>query len=79
MTTSATRNENRLTDSDRTRIIEAIESAIHHNYGTWTWDGLPTLERIAWHAIGCDARDLRGSELLWIEHTCREFITECYA
>ena len=68
------READRLTDTDRAAIAAAIAAAIRHNDGTWTWAGMPTLERIAWHAIGCDARDLRGSELLWIEHECRRAI-----
>jgi hypothetical protein len=73
--TSAQRDENRLTDDDRermrVRVAEAVE--LHKAAATrrdWSpyWGDVPTYERLAYHALGCSAHDLRDSELREIEH-----------
>jgi HD superfamily phosphodiesterase len=73
MTTSATRNENRLTDSDRTRAREAIteyittrNNGVHpHERRYLIESGIEsdTVTRIMHRAIGCTEHDLRDSEL----------------
>jgi len=66
--TSATRNENRLSDTDRETIRSAQATQVS-NWRGWgsnwkaSYGDVPTLERIGYHAIGCDERDLRESEL----------------
>ena len=63
--TSAQRNENRLTDIDRAAITKRLREVIAgygRDYRANMVDALAH-NRIAWHAIGCDASDLRDSEL----------------
>ena len=59
--------ENRLTDSDRStitaRLAEVIQGySVLSQVSPWRSDA-PTLERVAAHAIGCSADDLRDSEM----------------
>lgn len=70
--TSASRNENRLEDTDRTAARCAVVEALGNWRREWArYDGrtLPradeqtALLRIAAHAIGCSLYDLRTSEL----------------
>lgn len=69
VSTSAQRDENRLTDEDRERIRSRIAETLAgwRSAATTAWnpEAVDTLalERIGWHAIGCDSRDLRDSEL----------------
>ena len=58
--------ENRLTDSDRDTITARLAEVVEGYGGPYrpTWADAPTLERIAVHAIGCSADDLRDRALL---------------
>lgn len=72
MSTSAQRDEDRLTDTDRATIRERLTETWH------SWNEhratpsevrvaeMLTLERLAAHSIGCTTDDLRGSERMWI-------------
>ena len=59
--------ENRLTDSDRStitaRLAEVIQGYSVLSQVSPTGSDAPTLERVAAHAIGCSADDLRDSEM----------------
>lgn len=61
---SATRDENRLTDHDRNAITARLDEVIA-GYGPYIagWSDVPTMERIAAHAVGCCHDDLRDSEM----------------
>lgn len=78
--TSAQRDENRLTDDDRERIrarlaqtIAAAEVAAVQHYRP-TWGDVEAFVRIARHAIGCTAQDLRASELAEIHRTVTDHL-----
>lgn len=62
----------RLTDEDRDKIRARIGETIAELRRPATWADVPALERIAAHAIGCNAYDLRTVELEWIADTVRE-------
>lgn len=58
---------NRLSDSDRAVIRDRIASTVFHysdhcDY-VGKWSDVPTVSRVAYHAIGCTEYDLRESEL----------------
>ena len=61
--------DNRLTDSDRSTITARLaETAAKYRHpsslpNTPRWSDVPTMERVAAHAIGCSADDLRDSEM----------------
>ncbi len=66
MSTSASRNENRLTAEDRERMVQGINATMNG----WPRGFIPrpgsdtiVLERVAAHSIGCSSLDLRDSEL----------------
>jgi hypothetical protein len=64
--TSAQRDENRLTDDDLERMAAAVTTFARQTPTMGTGERYTTAERIAHRAIGCDERDLRDSELLAI-------------
>lgn len=61
----------RLTDEDRRRITSRIVETVAELRRPVTWADVPALERIAQHAIGCNAYDLRVVELEWINEQVR--------
>ena len=79
---------NRLTEEDRARIAEAIRDQIERwdigarqHYGAGASYAVQpadrdTLERAAWHSIGCGSADLRDSELAEIAETVRGIVAE---
>lgn len=65
--TSAARDENRFTESDRATIRARMDETFDNwsRPGPYTpvWADVETMQRIACHAIGCTEADLRASEL----------------
>lgn len=77
MSTSAARNENRLTDADR----KLIDGCLTDMVGSWPRTYKPTIgadaltmTRRAAYAIGCSLDDLRDSEVAEITVTVHAFI-----
>lgn len=70
-------DENRLTSEDRALIVGRMREVLA-KFGVRdyrpTWADVPTFERLGWHAIGCDDRDLRQSELDEIRATACEVL-----
>lgn len=62
--TSAQRDENRLTPADLAAMAAAVTDFARRTPTMGTGERYTTAERIAHRAIGCDERDLRASELL---------------
>lgn len=62
--TSAQRDENRLTPADLATMAAAVEEFARQTPTMGTGERFTTAERIAHRAIGCDERDLRASEIL---------------
>jgi hypothetical protein len=63
-TTSAQRDENRLTADDMATMAAAVEQFARQTPTMGTGERYTTAERIAHRAIGCDERALRPSEIL---------------
>ena len=66
MTTSAARDENRLTATDRERIaarLAELRDEWRINGHTYRPADAAVVERVGAHAIGCATHDLRDSEL----------------
>ncbi len=78
MSTSAARNENRLTDDDRARIDATltvyIRPLIHNGYKPAIGSDSLAMQRLAAHSIGCSLDDLRDSEVDEITVTVYAFI-----
>lgn len=62
---------NRLTPADRERIAERVRAFARQTPRMNSAERFTTAERVAHHAIGCDERDLRVSELTEIACTVR--------
>lgn len=79
MSTSASRNEYRLSAEDESRITERLNEVIKGWSPKERQDGgvaRLTLQRIAAHSVGCTLPDLRDSEVEWINGRITRIITE---
>lgn len=77
MTTSAARNENRLTDADRVLInarLTAYVAPLRGNYTLRHGSDSLAMGRLAAHSIGCSIDDLRDSEIVEIAGIVHAFI-----
>lgn len=77
MTTSAARNENRLTEEDRCRIHAALTEMVTNwprTYKPTVGSDALAMTRLAAHSIGCSLHDLRTSEIDEITAAVHAFI-----
>ena len=67
MSTSAQRNEDRLSGDDRATILDRM-AATYNAYRPTPRGAevIDTLERVGAHSVGCSIDDLRDSERAWI-------------
>lgn len=72
--TSASRDENRLTPDDIAAMSAAVEEFARRTPTMGTGERYTTAERIAHRAIGCDERDLRDSELQQVREIVRPIL-----
>lgn len=81
--TSAARDEYRLTEADEDQMQDAIARWFAHQARQLRHSGRPAvirlsadervaLRRVAAHAIGCSLDDLRDSEVQWIDNEIGE-------
>ena len=74
--TSAQRDENRLTPEDVATMAAAVEEFARRTPTMGTGERYTTAERIAHRAIGCDERDLRDSELLAVRQMFKPILAK---